>query len=184
MIEEWRHIIDYPNYEVSNTGKVKSLKRNIILKPFPDSWGYPTVTLRNNGMRRDPKVHILVAESFMPSKPEGIQIDHIDRNKQNNCVNNLRYCTQSENRYNLNPQNRLNKSSIFKGVSWHKASNKWISKIRKNKKDYHLGIFNSELEAALAYDKTAYKIDPIHCKLNFSIEALVHENSLSWPRRS
>lgn len=174
MKEEWKIIKQSNYYQVSNLGRVMGLKRGIILKPFPDSWGYPTVDIH----RKKIKVHMLVAEAFMDEKQPKMQIDHIDRNKWNNYLNNLRYVTQSENRYNMNSYK--DSKSNYKGVSWHKASNKWTAKIRKNKKDRYIGLFESEIEAALAYDKIAYKIDPIHSKLNFSIDAILHNDSVSW----
>lgn len=83
----------------------------------------------------------------------GKGIDHIDHNGLNNQRSNLRLCSQSEN--SMNTQKYANKSSSFKGVSFHKLSGKWRAYIMINGKETHLGYFTSEIEAAKAYNTKA-----------------------------
>ena len=90
------------------------------------------------------------------------KIDHIDRNRLNNNPNNLRLCTQSENASNRTKQ--ANNSSGFKGVSYRKDRNRWLAKITKNGKPFHLGLFMTADEAAMAY-----KIASIEIHGDFSI---------------
>lgn len=72
-------------------------------------------------------------------------IDHIDGNKKNNRIENLRIATEAQNTWNRKICTR-NKSGI-KGVSWYKAYSKWCAQIRKNGKRHFLGYFN-DIKAA------------------------------------
>ena len=88
-------------------------------------------------------------------------IDHIDRNILNNTISNLREATRAQNR--MNTEKCKSKkgppmSSQFKGVSWDKSREKWMSYIYIDYKRKHLGRFDSEIDAALAYNKTAIEL--------------------------
>lgn len=95
-------------YQVSNLGRVKSLFRitvgkktktlnERILKQSPDGKGYMMVWLYSNNRRKSAKVHRLVAEAFIPNSESKPQIDHINADKKDNSVENLRWCTCKEN---------------------------------------------------------------------------------------
>ena len=78
-------------------------------------------------------------------------VDHIDGNKLNNSWNNLRSCTTGENNCNVGP--RANSKSGIKGVSWHKASNKWIVQVGAGGKKKYIGVFkNLELAELIAHE--------------------------------
>ncbi len=94
--------------------------------------------------------------------PSG-HLDHKDGNKANIKISNLRLATYSQN--NGNRKKSLGKSSVYKGVSKTKW-NTWKASIRKDKKGFHLGTFNNELEAAMAYDKAAKELFGEFAKLN------------------
>jgi hypothetical protein len=79
-----------------------------------------------------------------------IKVDHINHNGLDNRRENLRLCTQQQN--NLNVRKRSNTSSKFKGVYWYKQRQKWAVYCCIDGKGKHLGLFTSELEAAVAYD--------------------------------
>ena len=116
-MEIWRDVINYKGiYQVSNLGRVKSLKRkgclnDRILKPKPTSRGYLKVTLCINNEIKYKTVHQLVAEAFLNHTPCGMAlvVDHIDNDKLNNCVNNLQVITQRENSYKNNRYNKNKK---------------------------------------------------------------------------
>lgn len=96
-MEEWRPIFN--NYEVSNTGRVRSTKfpwREDKAQHF-DKDGYLQCALYWNQQQKTLKIHQLVALAFLGERPDGLVIDHIDRNKTNNRADNLRYVTQKEN---------------------------------------------------------------------------------------
>ena len=98
--EIWRDIRGYEGiYQVSNFGRVKSLKRcrEKILKPNLCTDGYLAVTLYRNGCRKNYLVHRLVAESFLPNIENKLFVDHINGNKIDNHLENLRWATPSEN---------------------------------------------------------------------------------------
>ena len=100
MKEIWKPIKGYEKlYEVSNFGKIKSLKKKIILKQFKNTNGYFQVELWKNKKGKQFLVHKLVAESFILNINNFPFINHIDENKENNCTNNLEWCTA---KYNCN----------------------------------------------------------------------------------
>lgn len=96
-----------------------------------------------------------------------LEIDHIDGNTKNNSPDNLRAVSVSANQANqrLRDQN----SSGRKGVSWHKARNKWRAQITANKSYIHLGLFDTLEDAAKAYDAAALELFGNHAKTNSSI---------------
>lgn len=102
MIEIWKPVKGFENYEVSNLGQVKSLNYNRtkgtkILKPGMDTNGYLQVHLSKNGKHYAKSIHRLVAEAFIPNIDNKPEVNHIDGNKQNNKVENLEWVTRREN---------------------------------------------------------------------------------------
>jgi len=93
---EWKQIEGHPNYQVSDTGLVKSLarKKQKILVQRMDKYGYRRVDLRP---MKTMFIHRLVAEAFIPNSDNKPQINHKDGNKLNNSVGNLEWCTMKEN---------------------------------------------------------------------------------------
>lgn len=85
-------------YEVSQNGEVKSLLKNRLLKPWKHKKGYLVVTLTKDKKHNHFYVHRLVAEAFIPNPKNLPQVNHIDGNKENNCVTNLEWCNDDENR--------------------------------------------------------------------------------------
>lgn len=84
------------------------------------------------------------------------QIDHKDRNTQNNRPQNLRPATHSENICNTGIAK--NNTSGFKGVSFKKQTGRWMAKIKIHGKQIHLGYFDTALEASLVRNKAAEKL--------------------------
>ncbi len=96
----------------------------------------------------------ILMHRFILTIPDNMVVDHINYNTLDNRRSNLRLATHQDNARNVRPFK--NKSSAFKGVSWHKASGKWLAAINTGKYEHHhIGIFATEIEAALAYDKLA-----------------------------
>lgn len=147
MEEVWKDIQDYDGlYQVSNLGRVKSIDRKVlqfngysysyriyrgkILKQSVTNNGYKKVTLYN----KKPKtisVHRLVAQAFIPNPNNYSQVNHIDENKENNCVNNLEWC---DSKYNINYQNRNAKvAKALKGRAKSNEHKKKLSDIAKRR---------------------------------------------------
>ena len=146
---------------MSNLGKVKSLgnnknRKDKILKISLDGSGYKKVSLCKNSNSKIIKAHQLVSMAFLNHKINGhkLIVDHINNDRLDNRLENLQIITQREN----TSKDKKNKSSIYVGVTWHKANNKWVSNIRINGKKIHLGCFNTELEASEAYKNKILKI--------------------------
>lgn len=106
MKEIWKDVIGYEGlYQVSNLGKIKrvmftngkySFKKERLLNKFLIN-GYEKVELNKNGIGKPKFIHRLVAEAFIPNPENKLQVNHIDGNKQNNCISNLEWATPSEN---------------------------------------------------------------------------------------
>lgn len=93
------------------------------------------------------------------------QIDHIDRNRENNHESNLRLATRSQNA--MNKKIYSNNLSGYIGVSWDKKAKKWRACIGFNKKQIHLGYFDDKIEAAHTRDRAAIKYFGEYANLNF-----------------
>lgn len=91
-------------------------------------------------------------------------VDHINHNKLDNQKNNLRTCTNMENHRNKKSKPH---SSIYKGVCWVKANQKWASNISVEGKNKEIGLFENEIDAAHAYDYYALKFFGNFAYINF-----------------
>lgn len=95
--EKWRSVKGYKGiYKVSNFGNVRRVGKNKNLKAWRTPKGYLKVGLSRDAAVERRFVHRLVAEAFMDNPDNLPQINHIDGNKENNCVSNLRWCTYEE----------------------------------------------------------------------------------------
>ena len=167
--EVWRSVDGYMNYQVSNIGRVRNATNGRILKATLNN-GYYKVTVGNHEGQKRYCVHTLVAQEFLDkpdSKHDTYYVDHINRNKLDNQVCNLRYATASQNMMNKTKQIGRKTSSQYKGVTLEKKSGKWIAQIRIGGKRNYLGIFTSEEEAAMAYDLKAEEAHGEFAVLNF-----------------
>ena len=161
---EWKAVLFNgleTNVEVTKCGKVKKVKVDwMIYKTFVGEVdfnklkltpkGYKHIGVQIKGLKQKTiLLHQLVASAFLEYKFNGhnLVIDHIDSNKLNNKINNLRLISQREN---LSKERSI-KSGLPTGVSYHIRINKYISYININNKLKHLGYFNTIEEASNAY---------------------------------
>ena len=112
MEEIWKEIKGYPNYQVSNMGRVKRLSTGYyrrtekILKPQLQNNGYLHIKLSQKDKTKCILVHRLVAQVFIPNPNNLPQVNHINEDKTDNRVENLEWCTQ---KYNINYGNGISK---------------------------------------------------------------------------
>ena len=110
MNEIWKTIEDYPNYMVSNMGRIKRLSTGYyrrtekILIPQLQNNGYLHIKLSQNGKPKCFLLHRLVAQTFLPNPDNLPQVNHKDEDKTNNRVDNLEWC---DRKYNINYGNGL-----------------------------------------------------------------------------
>ena len=110
-MEIWKEVPGYIGlYKVSNYGRVKSVKKQLVLKTCGSGNRYKTVALCN-GMRKTFRVHRLVAAAFIPNPDNKPCIDHIDGDRANNHADNLRWVTYMENNNNPITKKRLSENN-------------------------------------------------------------------------
>ena len=164
MEEIWKDIIGYEGcYQASNLGRIKSLKRECycgngrtrtvkerILKQRKRKDGYIDVSMYKDGLNFKLLVHCLVGSAFLgyKIKRNGLVIDHINCNKCDNNLDNLRIITH---RMNVSKGFCERSPSRLIGATWNKGINKWSSRIVIKGKQIYLGVFDTELEAHKAY---------------------------------
>jgi hypothetical protein len=98
--EIWKAVKGYEGlYEISNTGKIKGLKKGVLLKHCIHKDGYFQHSLSNNGKAKNYLLHRLLAINFIPNPNPDVDIfiNHIDANRTNNELSNLEWCTHSRN---------------------------------------------------------------------------------------
>jgi len=116
--EEWRDVVGYEGrYQISNYGRLRSIdivlhkrdgkterRRGKILKIGLSKWGYPQYLFSKGSLfpRKLMRIHRVVATAFIPNPNNLPQIDHINRDRADNRVSNLRWCTLKENMNNPN----------------------------------------------------------------------------------
>lgn len=172
LFEKWKDIVGYEGYyQISNFGRVKSLDRNetnvngitrklkgSLKGTFISNYGYVLVTLSKNCKNMAYAVHRLVAEAFILHPNYLDEVNHKDRNKKNNFLSNLEWCTSRENTHHA--RRMMKSSSKYVGVSYdgQNLQKPWISRITIDSKIKFLGRYETE-ELAL----NAYKLE---CKNN------------------
>ena len=131
-----------------------------ITKPFysrtkrtfgSNSLGYKRVRVGDKNYQ----VHSLVAQAFLSDFNDFPEVDHIDGSTSNNDLSNLRMKTSSGNKWAHKTKSK-GCSSQYRGVGWKKANKKWQASCMVNYKLKHLGLFDSERDAAIARDAYAF----------------------------
>lgn len=97
MSEIWEPMVGRPKFLVSNMGRIMRKETGHIYPQYVNHNGYVYCSLCDGGKSFVARCHREVAKAFIPNPTNKGQVNHIDGNKQNNNVNNLEWCTQSEN---------------------------------------------------------------------------------------
>ena len=134
---------DYSDYEINSNGDIRNLKTGNNLLGCLTKRGYIVVSLSKDGKKKNFYKHRLIGLHFIGC--EKYSIDHIDGQKDNNDIDNLRWSTIQENASNL--PKKLNSSSKYIGVSFVKKTLKWESSIKINGKSIHFSTSETEIEA-------------------------------------
>jgi hypothetical protein len=160
-MHQWVRIPEYP-LEINIEGQVRTLKGHPV-KFCKDTKGYPQIHYKNSaGKRTTVKLHKLIALAFIPNPENKPQINHIDGDKANFNVDNLEWCTQSENQIHAyrtlkrgggQPASTGKVSNRLKGCTRVKTG--WQSRVVVAGEIIYLGTFKTALEAAKAYNKAA-----------------------------
>ena len=158
-MDEWRKIEGYPNYEINRDGIVLNIETGRILKVSKNGKRYLQVSLCHNGVALTKLIHRLVGAAFIQN-PEGkSSIDHIDGNKMNNSLENLRWATIREQ-----SQNKPSKGYYkIKGS----IKNPWRAETTKSDgKRIGIGIFPTEELAQIAVRNARIKYHGEFANLN------------------
>ena len=141
-------------------GRLISKVTNKPADSYINNWGYRRVTWdRGVAGRVREYAHRLIWFMFNGSIPDGLMIDHIDLDKSNNRLDNLRLITKSGNAQN----------SRCRGCFWDARTNKWRAQITIGGKSKHLGFFVEEQDARIAYLEAKRVLHPmasIHVLIN------------------
>jgi len=151
MIIEWKVIKGFEKYKVSASGEVLSTHTGRRLIPSIDHKGYVVFHLYKDGVRQNKKGHRLVAEAFLPNPDNLPEVDHIDTDRKNNKLDNLRWVSSSSNTRNRDICRKA--KSKFNGVYFDTRSSKWYSRVQLYDELINLGTFIKETEAAKAFNE-------------------------------
>lgn len=120
--ETWKVIPNYPKYQCSSRGRIKSEYSNRILNGTDNGLGYKRVYLRNDNGIKPMYVHRIVGMLFLDNPGNKPCINHIDNDPSNNSVENLEWCTKKENTEWMVKQNR------------NKRTEKWLNNLHKSQR--------------------------------------------------
>ena len=146
--------VDIPDFEglykINQNGEILSFKQNTngkIMKPRLDKNGYYRVTLRKDKMIYYPHIHRLLGKTFLSNPNNYPCIDHINQNKEDNNLQNLRWIS-----YSGNNRNRIlpSKSKLPRGVE--KCNSSYRARIKIDGVKKHLGCFKTIEEASKVYE--------------------------------
>ena len=148
MEEEFKVILDFPSYQISNKGTIKNIQRGTIVKPSKAKSDYYYFQVMKNSKKHNLYIHKLIGEYFIPNPDNKTIVDHIDRNRTNNDISNLRWASKSENA--INCKIREDNTSGCRGVCFNKRSKLWLARINLNNSVTNIGYFKNYEDAVIA----------------------------------
>lgn len=156
-LEVFKTIPGYENYSVSNIGRVRDDESGLLVRVGNHNKGYKNVHLfDNNGQCKKYLIHRLVAQAFIPNPENKFFVDHKNGDRADNRLENLRFCTRTEN--NRNTRIRKNNTTGHKGITFVNKTQKWVARIGIDGKRYHLGTFETLDQAVEARRKKAKEV--------------------------
>jgi hypothetical protein len=167
MEEIWRDINGQGLYQASSLGRIKSLEKKIvrsnrvhtlkerILEPHVGFYGYKVVNLVINGIVRSVALHRVITETFIPNPENKRTINHKNKIKTDNQVENLEWCSDRENVSHAIMNKK--KHSRYIGVTWDITKSLWVVRVRINGTRKFVGTFKDEYLAGMAYKQFLQK---------------------------
>lgn len=141
-------IINYPNYEITEDGTIININTNrIIATCINKQTGYKMVHLWKDNKEKGDTIHRLLAIHFISNPDNKKYVDHIDRNKLNNNLSNLRWVNGTENNLNSGSQDRE-----LHNIYYRKDRNMYRVIIQRYGKPIYLGTYNTIEEAKQVRD--------------------------------
>ena len=144
----------FNNYYIYSDGTIYNMKSDIIKKPTLNTGGYYQVDLWNKGIHKKFLVHRLIALYYISNPENKPEVDHIDNDRTNNHIDNLRWVTKSEN--NQNRGMGKNNTSGIQNISYIQTRNRYVFQKNIDNK-IHCKYFKT-LEEAIKY-KNDYLAD-------------------------
>lgn len=148
--EELQSLMNYNPETGVFTRKLKNGKVRVL--GFNFGAGYTGIAI----YRKPNYAHRLAWVYMYGGIPKDSEIDHINNNKKDNRICNLRLATRSENQGNV--KLRLSNTSGYKGVYFNKRNSMWVAQIMRKGKRFNLGNFSSPVEAHKAYVEASVKL--------------------------
>jgi hypothetical protein len=130
--EIWRDIPEFEGYQVSNLGRVKGTVK--IMKPYNERHGYTSFKLVKDGKYHKKYLHTLLATVFIANPDNKLNVDHINRIKNDNRIENLRWVNSTENNLNTIRHDR----ELY-GIYWYENRQSYLIKLKVNNKVKYLG---------------------------------------------
>jgi hypothetical protein len=161
---------------ILSNGKIALVDDEDFEKVSKHNWYFLKGYAAKSGTIAEGK-HTVLLHHFVTETDYKYVVDHINGNSLDNQKKNLRVVTAQQNAFNRAVA-KNKESSRYKGVHWSKEKNLWLSIIKLNRKPTHLGYFNSEIDAAIAYNENAKNLFGKYARLND-----VPENKEWWVKR-
>ena len=162
MEEIWKDVIGYEGlYQVSSLGRVKGLEKKVtrsnrihslkerMLDPYVGFHGYKMFNLVGNGKTRSVALHRIITETFIPNPENKRTINHKNKVKIDNRIENLEWCSDRENVSHAVKDKK--KHSKYIGVTWDITKSHWIVRVRMKGTRKFVGTFKNEDLAGKAY---------------------------------
>jgi len=181
--EHWKTIEGFEDYQISDQGRVRSLKKEkpFIMKTFDNGRGYQWVCFWRGGKPSRHYIHRLVAQSFISPIPDGLHVSHINENNQDNRAINLCLETPSENaRRPLHckrqgASRRISKTGL-RGVYYRKSTGKFLAQMTHGGRPFYLGSYATAKDAAIAFDKKAIELRGGYATTNRDLGLLEYDD--------
>jgi hypothetical protein len=152
---EWRKVAD-SLFEVSSTGLIRRIGKEKCFKPGVDAGGYFILPVHyEDGSRKTKRLHRLVGGAFLPNPDNLPELDHINRDRKDNRIENLRWVSKNKNQWNKGVQES---KTGFTGV--RESDGRWRATLWAYGKYHHLGVFSTLEEAVAARAEGEARLRP------------------------